>query len=1777
MAQVIATVVEIKGRAFAKTADGRLRPLKEGDQIMENETIVSSDGSQVMLRLADGREIPVGPGTAMRIDSEVAAAEKPGPDESAVAAKTPFKTLASALTTGGNLDDLLEPTAAGPAGSGQGNEGHSFVEFLRIVETVDPQAYRFGTERAIPQDEIRGGALSDLARDGIPALSISGERVSEGDVVEFQAGIASPSSVPVTLNLQLNNGTAASTDYSRTSVDVTVNGVKTTVPVDADGKFSVTLPAGQTKALVAVQSTVDKVFEGSEDFTLTGTASATDTNGVVYTSPAATGTGAIVDDGTGTSIPQGPGNPDLPPDNDTPALTIVGERVSEGDVVDFQVNLGNPSSTASTINLQLVNGTATGGDYSRTPVDVTINGVTTTISPDVDGKFSFTLPAGQTAATVSVRSTPDNVFEGSEQFTLQGSATSTAGGSTFTTPVATGTGTIIDDGTGPSIPQGPGKPDLPPDNDTPTLSIVGERVRESELVDFQVSLSNPSASSSTISLQLVNGTGAHGATGIDYNRADVSITVNGVSTSVFPDADGKFSFTLPAGTTSATVSVKSIPDSVLEGLENFTLQGSATSTAGGATFTTPIAIGTGEIMDAGIVTPSATGPDNTVNESGLRSPTDSDETQSTTGSFTVVAPDGIKEILLTNPSGAPVSFTVDQLNALPTTPLSFNTGEGTLTLTGYSPNTGVVDYSYKALAPIDNDSLPGATPDHFDDVITLTVIGQSGTSGSDDLVIRIVDDQPLAKADTNTVTEDSKTTATGNVIETGAATDVADVQGADTAATISAVSGAASGTVGGNTAGTYGTLVLNSTGGYTYTLANTNPAVQALKTGESLVDTFTYTIRDADGDTSTTTLTITINGQTEGIPTVTIPNTNGAEAGDNTIVEAATPINGTFTISTPDGLGSLNVGGTPITPAQLGNLGTTPVVINTGEGTLTLTGFNPTTGVVSYTYSAPAQNSPTDVLDTIPVIVTDTAGVTATDNLDILIKDTAPVARPDTNSVTEDTNTSASGNVINAGPGTDTLGADATVVSAVSGTAAGTVGGNTAGTYGTLALSNTGGYTYTLANTNPAVQALKTGESLVDTFTYTIRDADGDTSTTTLTITINGQTDAPTIATVAATGPDHTVYEHGLLSPADATEIASGSFNVGASDGIQNIVLGSTTVTAAQLLGLNTTPITINTGEGSLVLNAYTGNATGGIVNYTYTTTATIDNDTKAGATATYFDDQLTLTVNSIGGQTASDNLIVRIMDDVPTAGTAVQAIENSTTNLMLILDMSSSMTRESRLDNAKTAIQNLISAYDGLGDVRVSIVTFNETATQRGAWMTASAALSLVAALSAADLGTGTNYDAALAQAMSTWSVSGAYTGANIQNVSYFISDGKPTSSDGNTSVLANSSAGIEGIWDNGNNIPDLGLSTTEENVWTNWLSTNQINSFSLGVGNEVVDPLQPQLEANLDQIAYNGATSTNTDAFMVLDPNDLNTVLVGTVSQGNLLTGNTPAQVGADGGYIQAITVGAIGSEDRFTWNPVTNSISTTGAGASSHTFNTTTHVLSITTANAGVFSIDMDTGDYTFVPTPSAPASFAEFVGFTLIDNDGDKATGQLALLRSLTPINGTAGGETLTGTAGADVIDALAGNDTINAGAGNDWISGGAGADTISGGAGNDILVGGTGADTFKWALADAGTAVTPAVDRITDFNFDLPANGGDILDLRDLLPDGATTATALGQYLDFAPATGTTGTVVNVHPAGAAGAVTQQIILEGVDLTAGGTIAENTIITNLLTQGKLITD
>ncbi|MBC3883501.1 hypothetical protein H8K35_19105, partial [Undibacterium sp. LX40W] len=67
------------------------------------------------------------------------------------------------------------------------------------------------------------------------------------------------------------------------------------------------------------------------------------------------------------------------------------------------------------------------------------------------------------------------------------------------------------------------------------------------------------------------------------------------------------------------------------------------------------------------------------------------------------------------------------------------------------------------------------------------------------------------------------------------------------------------------------------------------------------------------------------------------------------VAETATATANSFTVSAPAGLASITVGGTNVTLAQLNALGGTPITITTGKGSLVLTGYNSSTGVVSYT------------------------------------------------------------------------------------------------------------------------------------------------------------------------------------------------------------------------------------------------------------------------------------------------------------------------------------------------------------------------------------------------------------------------------------------------------------------------------------------------------------------------------------------------------------------------------------------------------------------------------------------------------------------------------------------------------------------------------------------------------------------------------------------------------------------------------------------------------------
>ncbi|RVT82509.1 tandem-95 repeat protein, partial [Inhella crocodyli] len=188
-----------------------------------------------------------------------------------------------------------------------------------------------------------------------------------------------------------------------------------------------------------------------------------------------------------------------------------------------------------------------------------------------------------------------------------------------------------------------------------------------------------------------------------------------------------------------------------------------------------------------------------------------------------------------------------------------------------------------------------------------------------------------------------------------------------------------------------------------------------------------------------------------------------------------------------------------------------------------------------------------------------------------------------------------------------------------------------------------------------------------------------------------------------------------------------------------------------------------------------------------------------------------------------------------------------------------------------------------------------------------------------------------------------------------------------------------------------------------------------------------------------------------------------------------------------------------------------------------------------------------------------------------------------IRTGSSLDGGAGNDQLFGSDGRDRLNGGADNDLLRGGAGRDTLLGGDGNDILVGGSGNDVLTGGLGSDVFRWELADRGTAGQPARDVITDFDARSAANGGDVLDLRDLL-QGETTAN-LANYLDFQYDAATGNTIVRISSTGgfsggnySASAEDQRITLQGIDLRTalglGSNATDDQILQELLNRNKL---
>ncbi|WP_131108152.1 retention module-containing protein, partial [Pseudomonas sp. Sample_10] len=615
------------------------------------------------------------------------------------------------------------------------------------------------------------------------------------------------------------------------------------------------------------------------------------------------------------------------------------------------------------------------------------------------------------------------------------------------------------------------------------------------------------------------------------------------------------------------------------------------------------------------------------------------------GTFTINAPDGLSSLSIGGinviSGGVASGF-----------PQSITTALGsTLTITGYNPATGVVSYSYTLNGSETHTSGDGTTlSEHF----TVVAGDSNGDTATGSLDVNITDDVPKAIDDDNGVASETQLTLNGNVLTN-------DIQGADRVPV-----GENSGPITpGTFVGTYGTLVLNANGTYTYTLNTSDADFKALHGGGNGTETFTYVLTDADGDSSTANLVLNIHNNDDGV-TINGLDVEGGELtvyeknlGDGTSPNAsALTQSGTFTITALDGVQTLTVGGIAVVTGGVA-AGFPQSIVTPLGSTLTITGFDPVTGVVSYSYTLadnethPTGNGTNSLSEPFAVVVVDDNNTTANGELNVNITDDVPKAIDDDNGVASETQLTLNGNVLT----NDIQGADRVPVGENSGPI---TPGTFVGTYGTLVLNANGTYTYTLNTSDADFKALHGGGNGTETFTYVLTDADGDSSTANLVLNIHNNDDGVTINGLDVEGGELTVYEKNLgdgTSPNASALTQSGTFTVTALDGLQTLTVGGITVVSGGVAA--GFPQTITTPLGStLTITGY--NPTTGVVSYSYTLA---DNETHPTANgANSITENLNVIATDTDGSTASGQINVNIVDDLPSAKPDADSVQEGGT-----------------------------------------------------------------------------------------------------------------------------------------------------------------------------------------------------------------------------------------------------------------------------------------------------------------------------------------------------------------------------------------------------------------------------------------------------------------------------------------------------------------------------------
>lgn len=465
--------------------------------------------------------------------------------------------------------------------------------------------------------------------------------------------------------------------------------------------------------------------------------------------------------------------------------------------------------------------------------------------------------------------------------------------------------------------------------------------------------------------------------------------------------------------------------------------------------------------------------------------------------------------------------------------------------------------------------------------------------------------------------------------------------------------------------------------------------------GEQTQLHFNYNVVDSDGDQATGSFNVTVNRIVDRAPDIDVPPVAhvvhesdlttpiiGAVAldSDGVLPPPATTITGNFVIDAQgEQLTSIKIAGVEFTDGNINNIVGEHFYIGANgkdvsvDGasvqahailTITSVSGNSIDGyTVNYSYQLTDNVRHGDGLDDvktgdiIPVEVStmgeDHVLQSAKATITVTIVDDTPTASADYATVKEDGNTDDDQTTSLVAKGyllaNDRQGADDASVVRVEGhhdfDNIGSWGqdGWVQGKFGWVHVNANGSYEYQLDNNLSAVQHLIPGETLTDTFTYTIRDGDGDTSSSTLQVTIKGTNDGVYLHCLGDK-VEGTVYEqflpNGTTPNAWALETGVKHFSVDANDGLVSLTVTDGTSTVAIATGA-----VLNTAYGNLIITSY--NANTGDVFYKFRLDDNAPHNLPGGD-GTNFDLKLTVNAADRNGDSASGVININIVDDRP-------------------------------------------------------------------------------------------------------------------------------------------------------------------------------------------------------------------------------------------------------------------------------------------------------------------------------------------------------------------------------------------------------------------------------------------------------------------------------------------------------------------------------------------------